>query len=100
MILDSCPQSPCLLPFSLPTTAYITKPVKEECIICSGALSRAALACFPWNVQYGVHTTRCADVRDGDVRLLSLSFCSVHPAAALGLHYVVTPGSEGEKCCI
>lgn len=52
------------------------------------------LECAIWHVH---SITCCADVGDGDVPLLSLSFCSVHPAAALGLYYVVTPGSEGEK---
>lgn len=46
VILDSRPQSSFLLLFSLPTTAYITKAVKEEHIICSGALCRIAFACL------------------------------------------------------
>lgn len=70
VVLDSCPQSHCLLPFSLPATAYITKLVKEEHIICSGALSRIALACFLWNVQYGMYTGQLA------VRMLGMEMCS------------------------
>lgn len=90
VILDSCPQS---LSFLYNQASYRGAHYLQQCSV-QNCPCLFPLECAIWCVH---RITCCVDVGDGDVQLLLLRFCSVHPAAALGLHYVVTPGSEGGK---